>query len=258
MNVQTIARGDLMEVGAYSHIGKVRDTNEDAYYISDNDDLKLFIIADGMGGHNAGEVASHIAIDTIKDYIAEKIALYPMISEDNIHNIIQEAIIHANQVIFTKSLKEMDYQGMGTTLTVVLILPEIYIGHVGDSRAYLYHNDKIRQITQDHSLVGELLRNGSITENEARIHPKRNIITRALGTDHNIMVDLYKIEKNKDDIIILCTDGLSNLVDVEEIKDVIAQCPSIQDGCEHLVSLANERGGYDNTTVVAIKIGHNE
>ncbi|MBS3994303.1 MAG: Stp1/IreP family PP2C-type Ser/Thr phosphatase [Alkaliphilus sp.] len=248
-----------MEVGACSHIGKVRDTNEDAYYISDNE-LKLFIIADGMGGHNAGEIASHIAIDTIKDYISKRIELFSMVSEDNIDNIIKEAIIRANQVIFTKSSEEINYQGMGTTLTVVLILSgnAIYIGHVGDSRAYLYHNDKFRQITQDHSLVGELLRNGSITENEARIHPKRNIITRALGTEHNIIVDLYKIEINNDDIIVLCTDGLSNVVDVEEIEDIIIRCHNIQEGCEHLVSLANERGGYDNITVVAIKMGHNE
>jgi len=244
-----------MEVGACSHIGMVRDANEDAYYLSDGD-LNLFIIADGMGGHNAGEVASQIAIDTIREYISKKIGQSESISDENINKFLKEAIICANHAIFSKSLEEIEYQGMGTTLTVVLILSKIFIGHVGDSRAYLLRNDHIIQITQDHSLVAELLRNGSITENEARTHPQRNIITRALGTEENITVDLYILDPKRSEIIVLCTDGLSNLVNADEIKDVITSSHSLQNACESLVSLANARGGYDNITVVATKIEH--
>ena len=189
-----------MEVGACSHIGRVREVNEDSYYISDNE-LKLFIIADGMGGHNAGEIASQIAIDSIRDYISREIQQEEIIKEDKILFILKEAITHANHVIFSKSLVEEAYQGMGTTLTVLIILSKIFIGHVGDSRAYLIRNNNIIQLTQDHSLVAELLRNGSITENEAKIHPQRNIITRALGTDDNISVDLYKTDVKQREVV---------------------------------------------------------
>ena len=231
-----------MEVGAYSHIGKVRDLNEDAYYIPEND-FNLFVIADGMGGHNAGEVASHIAIDAIKDYLSENLKQMEMISEEYIYRILKESMTYANRLIYTKSLEDEKFQGMGTTLTVMLVLSKVYIGHVGDSRAYLIKNDQILQITQDHSLVAELLRNGSITESEAKIHPQKNIITRALGTEENIIVDLYTLDIEKGNALILCTDGLTNLVTMDEIKEVVLGSKSVQGSCEHLISLANERGG---------------
>jgi len=141
-----------MEVGAYSHIGKVRDLNEDAYYIPEND-FNLFVIADGMGGHNAGEVASHIAIDAIKDYLSENLKQMEMISEEYIYRILKESMTYANRLIYTKSLEDEKFQGMGTTLTVMLVLSKVYIGHVGDSRAYLIKNDQILQITQDEKIT---------------------------------------------------------------------------------------------------------
>lgn len=241
-----------MEVGACSHIGRVREINEDSYYISDSN-LPLYLIADGMGGHNAGEIASQSAIDIIRDYVLEKVGQTEYIDENLIPGILKDAITYANCEIFSKSMEEDGYHGMGTTLTVVLVLSEVYIGHVGDSRAYIIGRNEIKQLTQDHSLVAELLRNGSITEDEAKVHPQRNIITRALGTEESIKVDLYKIGLKSKEALVLCTDGLSNLVSPEEIKDVIQSSSQMQSACDQLVSLANERGGYDNITVVAIK-----
>lgn len=241
-----------MEIGGYSHIGKVREINEDAYYIS-NDQINLFIVADGMGGHNAGEVASHEAIKAIKGFAAENLNDYVDKDEESICNFLTEAIKEANHKVFLKSQEDETCQGMGTTLTVVLILSKAYVGHVGDSRAYLIKNNDIEQITKDHSLVAELVRNGSISKSEAKCHPQRNIITRALGTEQAIATDIFTFDFNHEDIIILCTDGLSNVIEEDEIKDCFIGCDKVQEACEELVSLANERGGQDNITIVAIK-----
>ncbi|KXG75988.1 Stp1/IreP family PP2C-type Ser/Thr phosphatase [Thermotalea metallivorans] len=241
-----------MEIGAVSHIGLIREVNEDAYFISD-DGLNLFIVADGMGGHKAGEVASNIAIESVKNFVKNHIQHCSNGDEAMICKMIREAVLEANRNIYEKALAEENYQGMGTTLTMALILSKLFIGHIGDSRAYLLRNNEILQITQDHSLVGELLRKGSITEKEAKIHPQRNIITRALGTEENILIDLYTMDLEKGDIVVLCSDGLSNLVDHSEIQECLRNCGSMQLGCEHLVTLANERGGYDNITMIAIK-----
>ncbi|QXM05866.1 Stp1/IreP family PP2C-type Ser/Thr phosphatase [Crassaminicella indica] len=241
-----------MEIGAYSHIGRVREINEDAYYIS-NGTLNLFVVADGMGGHNAGEVASKVAICSIKDFIEQHKNEFFDKEEQEVCEILRKATLEANHKIFEKSRNEIECQGMGTTLTVVLVLSKVYVAHVGDSRAYLVRKNNISQITQDHSLVAELLRNGSITENEAKNHPQRNMITRALGTEEEITIDVFTLDLQDDDVILLCTDGLSNLIEVEEIRDVLIGTNNMQKACEHLVELANERGGYDNITVVAIK-----
>lgn len=246
-------RGDhSMEIGVCSDVGKVRDINEDAYSIPD-DSLNLFMVADGMGGHNAGEVASSRAINSIRDFMKKHVRKDIPQSEEELCQLLKSAIHKANQDIFLESLRDAKFQGMGTTITAILILSKLYIAHIGDSRAYLIHNDRISQVTQDHSLVGELLRNGTITENEAKVHPQRNIITRALGTEENINIDIYEIDFKQDDVIVLCTDGLSNFVDPEEIKDMLLHCNNVQEGCQSLVDLANERGGHDNITVLAVK-----
>lgn len=241
-----------MEIGACSHRGKVREINEDAYYIP-LDKSNLFIVADGMGGHNAGEVASNGAVKSIKEFMDRHIDQWIEQGEETVFEVLREAILEANKDIFDKANSEEAYKGMGTTLTVVLILSKVYIGHVGDSRAYLIQNNQMTQITKDHSLVAELIRNGSITEKEARTHPQRNVITRALGTAENLNIDLYTLGFSKDDIILLCTDGLSNFVEMDEIKDRFSNCEKVQQACEDLVALANERGGHDNITIVAIK-----
>ncbi|MFT9494275.1 Stp1/IreP family PP2C-type Ser/Thr phosphatase [Anaerosolibacter sp.] len=241
-----------MDIGAISHTGLIRDINQDSYFVSE-DKMNLFIVADGMGGHKAGEVASSIAIDSVKKYIEEHISQKNGEYDEAVSRIIEEAIVDANTKIFNKSMEEEKYQGMGTTLTMAFIQSKLFIGHIGDSRAYLIRNNEIKQITQDHSLVAELLRNGTITEKEAKTHPQKNIITRALGTEENIQIDIYTIELLAEDIIVLCSDGLSNLVEQMEIKECLTNSNSMQSGCEHLVDLANERGGYDNITIIGIK-----
>ncbi|AOT68414.1 Stp1/IreP family PP2C-type Ser/Thr phosphatase [Geosporobacter ferrireducens] len=241
-----------MEIGACSHIGKIREINEDAFFIAKDDD-NLFIVADGMGGHNAGEVASNIAIDAITDYIDKNMNIQGDHEEPLIFREIRKAIIEANHRILERAVMDENCQGMGTTLTLALILSKVYIGHIGDSRAYRINKQCMTQITEDHSLVAELVRNGSITEVEAKTHPQRNIITRALGTEENIKIDIYSVPFDKEDIIVLCTDGLTNLVEPSEIMECMLYSENLQRACEHLVELANERGGYDNITILAIK-----
>ncbi len=243
--------GERMNIWAISHIGKVRDINEDNYCVLEKD-YGLFIVADGMGGHNAGEVASSIAVDNIKDHIIKYISTN--IEEQLIKGIIYEAFNKANENIYAHAKENLYCDGMGTTTTLALkINSTLYIGHVGDSRAYIIRDNDIQQITSDHSLVAELVRSGNITETEAMEHPRKNIITRALGIDKNIKVDIFTTSFLPSDILILCTDGLSNFVDKHEIEKIALEIKDSKEICERLVSMANKRGGYDNITVLVAK-----
>lgn len=243
-----------MKIGVSSTTGKVRDINQDSYFCSEFNDINVFAVADGMGGHNAGEVASRIAVETIKDLLYN-------FREDLINGkievseFIKKLLEEANKNIFIEAEENIKLKGMGTTITLVFVLEnEILIGHVGDSRAYIFSNNELIQITEDHSLVAELVKNGTISEYEAINHPQKNVITRALGTDKEIKVDIFNKKIKKDDVIILCTDGLTNLVSEERIKNVLNEHQNIQDACDTLINIANELGGYDNTTVIIIKI----
>lgn len=240
-----------MKLGACTHKGRVRKLNEDSFYVTNNH-IKLFAVADGMGGHNAGEVASHMAIKSIVEYInGRKDTIY---SEIEIVDLLKEAVEYANKNVYNEAVVNDSYKGMGTTLTVALFDEKIYMAHVGDSRAYIIRNEEINQITQDHSLVGELIRSGSITEEEGKVHPRRNMITRAIGTDENVKIDIYTSEMKKDDILVLCTDGLSNFIEDWEIKNAILSNDNIEVSCDELIGMANERGGLDNITIVATQI----
>ncbi len=242
-----------MHVGISTDIGKHRDINQDSYYVSEKQEIPLFIISDGMGGHKAGEVASKMAIDIIKEKISDKNNRLKL--EESIAELIRETIKIANLEIYKTSQEKEEYSGMGTTVTMAYILEnKIFIGQVGDSRAYLLRNDKFIQLTEDHSLVAQLLKNGSITEEEAENHPQKNVITRAVGTDEEIDIDIVVEKIYNEDLILLCTDGLTNMVDDNEIKEVLLKRKDIQIACEDLVELANDNGGYDNITVMAIKI----
>ncbi len=244
-----------MEWAVKTHTGKVRDNNEDSYYADENNGC-VFIVADGMGGHNAGEIASKMAIEIIEDYINKKWGSISASTDYDVHVALREAILEANKKIYEKSLLNIEYDGMGTTITIAVILNnKVYFGHIGDSRAYQIANNEITQLTEDHTLVCELLKNGSITETEARNHPKKNIITKALGTDINIEPDIFSVDIiNKDSIIVLCTDGLTNMVNDDEIKECFLKYSNLEKSCDELVDLANGRGGYDNMTVLAIRI----
>lgn len=240
-----------LKVSAISDVGKVRDINEDNYCVINNV-FTLLVVADGMGGHNAGEIASAISIDKIKRHIMKYITLD--MEDESIKGIIFEAFNRANKEIFERANANMSCDGMGTTTTLALYInSQLFVGHIGDSRAYIIRNGTIEQITEDHSLVAELVRNGSITETEAMRHPQKNVITKALGTNKNIKADVFKMNTEPKDILVLCTDGLSNFIQSVEIEKVVSESNSIEEACERLVLMANKRGGYDNITVLIAK-----
>lgn len=242
-----------MFICACSDIGKVREINQDAYFYLEDEKLPIFIIADGMGGHKAGEVASNTAISTIVSHYQENKQKI-IDGEMFIPEFINESVSLANEKLIYESENDDELKGMGTTITMCLILDnELYIGHVGDSRAYLLRDDKLTQLTQDHSLVGELLRTGSITKEEALSHPKKNVILRAIGTDKELKTDVFTKDLKAKDKIILCTDGLTNMVSEERILETINMEEDPSEVCTKLVNISNEIGGIDNTTIMLIK-----
>ncbi|MBC8588630.1 Stp1/IreP family PP2C-type Ser/Thr phosphatase [Paratissierella segnis] len=241
-----------MIVGAVTDIGKIRDINQDFMFVGDVESFPLYIVADGMGGHNAGEVASNMAVHIIKKVFIDNIKRLK--DKENIKRTIEEAISQANKKIYLESKKVLKYAGMGTTITLAYIFNNnIYIGHVGDSRAYFATGEKIYQITDDHSLVNELIKNGSITPEEAINHPQKNLITRAVGTSSEIQLDFYMLDYKSDDILIICSDGLSNMLSDGDIMKLIKSESDVDKACNKLISVANDNGGRDNITVIAIK-----
>jgi PPM family protein phosphatase len=230
---------------AKTDIGKVREINEDSYICVS----PLFAVAAGMGGHVAGEIASRLATDTLKNHVAAHGGASAA--------LLEEAILEANSLIFRLAQEKSECAGMGTTITAVYIYgSKIFWGHVGDSRLYLLRANQLRQITDDHSLVGALVRSGSITKEESLVHPQRNILTRAVGTEEHIRVDTGEIDWVTGDSLLLCADGLTTLVRDEEILSIISTGPADGDAClEGLVAAANTAGGYDNITTVLIRPG---
>ncbi len=239
-----------MKIGASSDVGLKRETNQDNYLILD-DKITLGIVADGMGGHNGGEIASKMAVEIISNKLLEG----QFKNESEISKAIKESIESANTNIYLESVKNEKLKGMGTTVTLAYIIGDkLYIGHVGDSRAYIIRDNEMNQITWDHSYVNELIKSGSITREEAKNHPKKNVITRAVGTSSILEVDLYWENIGKDDIILLCSDGLTNMVEEEDILSVFKNNYSMENSCNILINMANNRGGKDNITIVAMKM----
>ena len=244
-----------MNVSALTDVGLVRNNNEDSFYKSTDFDLPLFVVADGMGGHNAGETASKMAIEIVKKYFVEN--KNSLNSEKRLISIIKDSIKEANEKIYKLSKDDKLCSGMGTTITLAYILGgKIYIGHVGDSRAYIINNSHICQITEDHSLVQELVKSGSITIEECKTHPKRNMITRAVGTSEDIEVDIIIKTFNQNDILFICSDGLSNMVNDNDIIHIFNNESLIKKACENLIKKAKDNGGKDNITVIAIELVH--
>jgi len=246
----------MLNVGACSDKGVVRQLNEDNFYIPmqmNDNSIMLFIVADGMGGHMAGEIASKEAVDAVVDYIKENYEKEASIARSNLINLINESILYANKQIYDKSLSDINLNGMGTTFAIALIHNEsLYIGHVGDSRIYLLRKGILYQLTRDHSYVEELVSSGTITREEAANHPQKNIITRALGTEEIVEIDICVRKMYKSDTLILCTDGLTNMVDSETIKATVEGSDSSQEAAEKLVLYANQAGGTDNITVIVV------
>lgn len=240
-----------MKVFAKTDLGKARDINEDFYYISTQEDkMKLFILADGMGGYNGGEIASRLTTNSVKSYIQTNFDQIEH-DKDSILKLITDAIEYANMVVYEKAKETEGLENMGTTLEVCLIYNnKVFIGHIGDSRIYRIRKQFIRKLTQDHSYVQKLLKDGTITKEEAENHPKKNMLMKALGCTPFVEPDVMVRGFIKDDILLMCSDGLTNMVEESEIYEYVET--DIDNCCEQLIKRANELGGYDNITVVVI------
>ena len=240
-----------MKAFAKSDVGKVREMNQDSFYASKpTDEIQLYILADGMGGYNGGEIASKIAVKSAKSYISSNFTTIEH-DRESIMNLIKNAIEYANMVVYEKSKQAEELEGMGTTIDVCLIYGgKIYIGHVGDSRVYRKRKEFFRKLTTDHSYVQQLVADGSITTEEAYNHPKKNMLTKALGCTAFVEPDVLVKGYLRDDIILMCSDGLTNMVKDDEISKILSE--SQEKAYKTLVNKANANGGYDNITVITI------
>ncbi|MEX2104618.1 MAG: Stp1/IreP family PP2C-type Ser/Thr phosphatase [Bacilli bacterium] len=232
-----------------SDIGKVREINEDCAIIHQNvEGFHIAIVADGVGGHQAGEIASALALEVITREL-----LSPFVETTDWKSRIEQAILTANKEIYEYG-NNHQLEGMGTTVvTVVVNEQEIFVGHVGDSRLYLVSHNTIEQMTVDHSLVQQLLKNGQITEDEAFRHPQKNVILRALGTDPDTVVDLSTFMWTENNVLLLCTDGLTDRIPHDEISSIIFSQESLVEAVNQLITAALDAGGEDNITVVLLK-----
>lgn len=234
-------------VSGKTHQGMTRHSNEDAYGVYP--DLSLYIVADGLGGHAGGEVASRTAVEAIKECIAsaENASL-------KMRDRIITAIHEANLKVLSEAGKEKNLHGMGTTVAVVMRSGDnTLVAHVGDSRVYLVHGNVISRLTKDHTVVEEYVRLGLLTPQDALCHPSRHTLSRAVGTSGDVDVDIREIQFQAGDTLLLCTDGLTNMVSDKEISDVILELsPSPEKISDRLIALANRNGGIDNITVITI------
>lgn len=235
-----------------SDIGKVRSTNQDAYHIAKiSENVAWSVVCDGMGGASGGNVASLVAVGALSDNINKNYNL--QMEDESIKNLLITSITNANVLVNHKSHQNTELSGMGTTVVLSFIKDGVaHIAHAGDSRAYLVGDNAITQITRDHTMVQYLVDTGEITTEEAKTHPKKHLITRALGVQETIDVEYNYIKLNKNDKILMCSDGLTNLVEADEIFQIVKE-NNFDEAIEILVELANERGGTDNITVVMME-----
>lgn len=241
-----------MRVSGYkSHRGLHRENNEDSFFVDDK--VGVYVIADGMGGHEGGEVASNIAVNTL----GKILNFFGNVQEKKIPQIIHKALQEANDDIIEMRKRNIELSNMGTTVVLAIFFNElVYYSHLGDSRAYLFNNKgMLIQLTTDDSLATEMVKQGIINENEVRTHNLKNIVTRYLGTTHLIVPEVHYYHLGEGDCIILCTDGLTNMLDEREMHSILKQNISVgpQSICNSLVDLANKKGGYDNITVIVIQ-----
>jgi protein phosphatase len=231
----------IAEKAALSDVGRARQSNEDSYL----ERSPLFVVADGMGGARAGEVASAIAVDTAKSADVG----------DSPEQDLAEVAKAANREIYRKAQEDSEHAGMGTTFTGALVTGrEVAIGHVGDSRMYRYRDGELERLTQDHSLVEEFVRQGKLTPEEAEVHPQRSIITRALGPEPDVQVDTFTYPGRAGDVYLICSDGLTGMISEDAIAEILKSSGSLDDAAKRLIDGANENGGRDNITVVLFRL----
>ncbi|MBQ9935051.1 MAG: Stp1/IreP family PP2C-type Ser/Thr phosphatase [Lachnospiraceae bacterium] len=237
-----------MQSSGITDTGSKRKNNQDSIFFSDEPVgslPNLYIVADGMGGHRAGDKASRMAIDITVEFIKKSTIENPIA-------ILKRAMIYANNEIYKSANKDPDLVGMGTTMVAAVALDgKLYVANVGDSRLYVVGND-IRQITMDHSLVEEMIRSGELERKKGRNHPEKNIITKAMGSRDEVVPDFFEIDMEPDDKYVLCSDGLSNMVEDDEIRDIVMDYHDIKDAARALVDRANYYGGSDNISVVIV------
>ncbi|MDR6227240.1 Stp1/IreP family PP2C-type Ser/Thr phosphatase [Desmospora profundinema] len=241
-----------MEKAWLTHRGRVREDNEDSVGLFQSDHgVTVAVLADGMGGHQAGDVASQTAVRVIQEELS---SLAPDMDTKERRRRTSDAAMAANAEVFKMASGNKKLKGMGTTLiTAVLGRQEIVLAHIGDSRAYLLHEDGLYQLTEDHSLVNVLRQHGEITEEEAKVHPQRNVIVRSLGTNENVEPDMIVTPWYREDILLICSDGLSDLVEVDEIGTILTTPLSLKEQADRLLQCALDAGGTDNISIVLIK-----
>ena len=239
----------MLKTFSVTDIGKTRQINQDFIYTSEQPVGKLpnlFIVADGMGGHNAGDMASKLAVDTMVEQISAS-------EEQQPEKLMEAAIKAANQRVLEQAATKPELEGMGTTVVAATFLEDrLVVANVGDSRLYVVGRYGIKQITRDHSWVEEMVRRGGIGREEARRHPDRNIITRAIGAEERIKTDFFHVQLRDGDTVLMCTDGLTNMLEDEEIRMILDSARDIVEQAEMLVERANENGGKDNISVILI------
>ena len=238
-----------MKTYSITDTGALREMNQDYFFASDDpvgNLPNLYIVADGMGGHKAGDYASRYTTQRVVASVSRDPGEEPV-------SIIKEAINTANKILMEEAAEDESKQGMGTTLVVATIIDgKLYVANVGDSRLYIVNED-IRQVTRDHSLVAEMVRLGEVDVAAAREHPDKNIITRAIGAKADVEADFFEVELQEGDRIVICTDGLTNMVEDEVIRNIVSCDISIEEKTERLVKTANQNGGRDNITVMIIE-----
>ena len=246
-----------LEVSGQTHVGMKRNHNEDNLLLLPEE--RVFVVADGMGGHSSGEIASKIAVDEVGEFFRmtsqdQDITWpYKMDKQKNYdENRLAVAVKLANQRIFEKATAETKFKGMGTTIVTVYFAKdnEVVIGHVGDSRVYFFRDGTLRQITEDHSLLNDYLKAKKLTPEEIENFPHKNVIVRALGMKDNVVVDVNRVEPRPGDVFLLCSDGLSGMVTDEQIQTVLQNTKDLDKACAQLIDSANANGGNDNVTAV--------
>lgn len=244
-----------MKAYAKTDVGAQRNTNQDFVYFSLEPVGKLpnvFIVADGMGGHKAGDYASRYSVEIFLDSVRNS-------AQKDTISILQEGISVANESLIARAKESIEREGMGTTFVVTTVIDHsLYIANVGDSRLYLIGSDSITQVTRDHSLVEFMIDNGEIDRKDARLHEKKNIITKAIGADTEVAPDIFEVEYDKFDKVLLCSDGLSNMMEDDEIMRIANGSGSVEERVLALIDKANENGGKDNISVVLLEPGDEE